>query len=77
MSDVSGRKLLHDIRLLQWCKQDLPFSEKLCGVDWQLATDVSGPIGGSETSVTNCQSTLHDVPDELISQENDCLCTEC
>jgi len=69
--------IVHDFRLPLWCKREFRSSEMLRGVDWQLATDVSEPIGCSEMSVTNCQSALRAIPDELISQENNCLCTEC
>ena len=63
---------LHHYRPPPRCKSDLRSSGMLRSVDWQLVIEVSGqhigPIGYSETSVTNYQTTLRDIIEERRSR---------
>ena len=46
------------------CNSDIHSSWTLRNVDWLLVTDVAEPVGCPETSVTNNQSVLRNIPKE-------------
>jgi hypothetical protein len=66
----NSRFTLRDIRLPPLCKCDLRSSEMLTQ-RWLVVTEISGqhmgPIGYSETSVTNYESTLRNILEERTS----------
>jgi hypothetical protein len=49
------------------CNWDIHSSWMLCNVNWLLVTDVAEPVGCTETSATNNQSVLPNIPHEAKS----------